>query len=264
MTTQTTDGQLSTRAGRRAAAQGGPTAPTGDRLPVPTRQRRPALAALAIVLILGGAALSGFLVFSSGQKKSVLVLTRDVAYGHQFTSGDFREAQLAFSADLRPVLVSQLPELVGSGYRARQPIAAGSVLTSGMIGTDVEIPSGGFVQAGVVAPDGQYPVEGLAPGDTVKVLYTPRSAEGASAGGIKGVPLNPGVTVIKKAYVKDVQRIEGGEDTGVWVTLLVENSELTQGRAEGLAVLQAANALRALSVQKLPESATAQTGGGER
>jgi hypothetical protein len=268
MTTQTTDGQTSTRASRRAGqAPGGfpaPPGPTGDRLPVPTRQRRPGLAALAVLLILGGSALSGFLVFTSGQKKDVLVLARDVAYGHQFTNDDFREAQVAFSSDLQPVLVSQLPELVSNGYRARQALSAGSVLTFGMITTEVEVPAGDYLQAGIVAEDGHYPVEGLSPGDTVKVLYTPRSSEGANAGGIKGIPLNPGTTLVKKAYVKDVQRIEGGDDTGVWITLLMENTELTKGQTEGLPILQAANAIRALSVQKFPESATSETGSGSR
>jgi hypothetical protein len=236
MTTQTTDGL--SRAARRAAGPGGgptpggPGGPTGDRLPVPTRQRRPALAALAVVLILGGAALSGYLVLSSGQKQSVLVLAQDVPYGHEFAASDFREAQLSYSSDLEPILTSQLGDLVG--------------------------------KAGVVAPDGQYPVEGVSPGDTVKVLYTPRSSGGDTAAAIKGVTLSPGVTLIKKAYVKDVQRIEGGDDTGVWVTLLIDNTELAAGRVEGLAILQAANALRALSVEKFPESTTAQTGGGER
>jgi hypothetical protein len=268
MTTQTTDGL--SRAARRAAGQGGgptpcgPGGPTGDRLPVPTRQRRPALAALAVVLILGGAALSGYLVLSSGQKQSVLVLAQDVPYGHEFAASDFREAQLSYSSDLEPILTSQLGDLVGNGYRAKQAIAAGTPLTAGMITTEIEIPSGNYVQAGVVAPDGQYPVEGVSPGDTVKVLYTPRSSGGDTAAAIKGVTLSPGVTLIKKAYVKDVQRIEGGDDTGVWVTLLIDNTELAAGRVEGLAILQAANALRALSVEKFPESTTAQTGGGER
>jgi SAF domain len=272
MTTQTTDGL--SRAARRAASQGAPppgpagpvasAGPTGDRLPVPTRRRRPALAALAVVLILGGAALSGYLVLSSGQKQSVLVLARDVPYGHEFAAGDFREAQLSYSSDLEPILTSQLTDLVGNRYRAKQAIAAGTPLTRGMITSQVEVPSGDYVQAGVVAPDGQYPVEGVSPGDTVKVLYTPRSTGGDTSALVKGASISPGATVIRKAYVKDVQRIEGGDDTGVWMTLLVDNSELTPGRVEGLAILQAANAVRALSVEKFPESTTSQTGGGER
>jgi hypothetical protein len=187
-----------------------------------------------------------------------------VLYGHEFAAGDFREAQLSYSSDLEPILTSQLTDLVGNRYRAKQAIAAGTPLTRGMITSQVEVPSGNYVQAGVVAPDGQYPVEGVSPGDTVKVLYTPRSTGGDTSALVKGASISPGATVIRKAYVKGVQRIEGGDDTGVWMTLLVDNSELTPGRVEGLAILQAANAVRALSVEKFPESTTSQTGGGER
>src|SRR5690349_24888724 len=91
MTTQTTNGELPTRAARRAAG----SVVAGDRLPVPTRQRRPRLALLALVLILGGAALAASLVLTSGRKQEYRVVAHDIALGRAPTRGAFRQLALA-------------------------------------------------------------------------------------------------------------------------------------------------------------------------
>jgi hypothetical protein len=259
--TQTTDPVWTSRGGRPAQGPGA-SGPPHDRIPVPTRQRRPALAALALVLVLGGAALSGFLVLSSGQKQSVLVLRNDVGYGHVFDNGDFREQQLALTGDIKPVLVSQLGELLAGRYHATTRIPAGSVLTYGMVTRLRPIPGNNFSELGVTVPEGQYPADGLAEGDVVKVLYTPPSDKGLPAGGVtNGSRLPLGATLVNQAYVRSV-RPAGGSQGGLLVSLIVRNEDLRQNGSNGLAITAAANAIRSLSLVRLPESTEPVTGDG--
>jgi hypothetical protein len=257
--TQTTD-PVWTRGGRPAPpGPPGASAPAGERIPIPTRQRRPALAALALVLVLGGAALSGFLVLNSGQKQGILVLADDVGYGHVFQAGDFREEQLSITGGIQPVRFDQLSELISGGYRATTNIPAGSVLTYGMISRHAPIPGNNFTEFGVTVPEGQYPADGLREGDIVKVLYTPSSDKGLSAGGVKGSPLPWGMTLVAQAFVSGVHSSSGGQG-GLVVSLIVRNEDLAANDKVGLAVAAAANAIRSISLVRLPESTKPVTG----
>jgi hypothetical protein len=250
--TQTTD---SVRARGDRPAQSGPAGASGparERIPIPIRQRRPALAALALVLVLGGAALSGFLVLNSGQKQGVLVLATDVGYGHVFQSSDFREEQLSISGGIKPVRFDQLGQLISGGYRATTNIPAGSVLTYGMVSPQPPIPGSNFTEFGVNVPEGQYPAEGLREGDVVKVLYTPTSDKGVPAGGAKGSALPWGMTLVGQAYVSGVHGASGGQG-GVVVSLIVRNEDLKDNDRNGLAIAAAANAIKSISLVRLPE-----------
>lgn len=267
--TQTTEtGPAWQRGGRsgqpaQPGQPGSPGPPGHERLPVPTRQRRPALAALALVLVLGGAALSAFLVINSGQKQSVLVLSNDVEFGHVFQVSDFREGQVSFSVpNVQPVLFSQLSELVSAHYRATVPIRKGSFLTTSMISRQIQVPSGGYATLAVSVPEGQYPPD-LSAGDKVKVLYTPTSDKGVAAGGIKnGTPLQVGRTLVDIAYVTSAASAVAGQGSIV-VTLVVKNEDLTPVTQAGLPMVAAANAVKSLSLIVLPQSTQYQTGDGQ-
>jgi hypothetical protein len=259
--TQSTDSVWTPRGGRPGQPPGA-QGPTHERIPVPTRQRRPALAALALVLVLGGAALSGFLVLNSGQKQSVLVLAKEVPYGHTFENSDFREEQLSLTGDIKPVLFSQLGQLLSGRYKATTRIPAGSVLTYGMVAPARRqpIPGSNYTEFGVTVPEGQYPAGGLAEGDIVKVLYTPTTDKGLPAGGIKnGTPLPAGMTLVNQAYVSAVQTAAGGQG-GLLVSLVVRNEDLTSNNRNGLAVAAAANAIKSISLVRLPEFTEPVTG----
>src|SRR3954447_21639447 len=112
MTTQTSDGAPWTRSAARPGG-GGPVPPGGDRLPVPTRQRRPAFAALALVLILAGAAVSGLMVMRTGQKTGVLVWQRDLVSWQVFKTANFEVVQMSYPSDIKPVQEDQLSQLIG-------------------------------------------------------------------------------------------------------------------------------------------------------
>src|SRR5829696_2639735 len=158
MTTHTTDGPLSARASRRGG-QG--TMPTADRLPVPTRQRRPML---ALVLILGGAALAATLVLTSGKKQQYLLVNNDIPLGQTLTRDDFRQQPLAAASSsvFAPVPVADFFSRV-EGKRALIPLKRGSLLSEGTFG-DAVAPARNLGQLSLDMPEGRYP-SGLAAGD---------------------------------------------------------------------------------------------------
>ncbi|CAA9240348.1 MAG: hypothetical protein AVDCRST_MAG41-1369 [uncultured Corynebacteriales bacterium] len=246
MTTQTTDGPLSTRASRRA---GQTTGMPADRLPVPTRQRRPLLALLALVLILGGAALAATLVLTSGQKQEYLLINRDVALGQTLTRDDFLQQPLAAtnSAVFAPVAVADFYSRV-NGKKALTPLKKGSLLAEGTFG-DAVTPAVGVGQIALNLPEGQYPA-GLVAGDVIKVLHTPRAnANGSTAqAGEKLLPR--GATLVQAAYVTSVAASSSGQN-GVVIGIDIRNQELAQSPNAGLPAVAAANAINAISVVKL-------------
>ena len=60
-----------------------PATTARGRLPVPSRDRRPALAALAILLVLAGALGSALVAYRSGSRVDVLVARHDIGPGEQ-------------------------------------------------------------------------------------------------------------------------------------------------------------------------------------
>lgn len=56
--------------------------------PLPLRQKRPGYAALAVVLIVGFAALGGYFYSQAGKKVPVVVVTTDVPVGHKIERSD--------------------------------------------------------------------------------------------------------------------------------------------------------------------------------
>lgn len=260
MTTQTTDGQLSTRASRRA---GPGTTLNGERLPVPTRQRRPMLALLALVLVLGGAALAATLVLTSGQKQDYLVLADDVALGQTLTNGDFKLQSLAATKSqlFAPVPSADFYSRV-EGRKALVPMKKGALLSEGTFG-DVLTPATGLGQLSLNVPEGRYP-SGLAAGDIVKVLYTPgsgASANGGSAAVPGERPMPRGTTLVQAAYVTSVEASSSGQN-GLVVGIDVRNVELAKSPNAGLPAVAAGNAANALTLVRLPPTSEYDKGDG--
>src|SRR5436190_679193 len=68
--------------------------PGGQRLPVPPRERKPALAMLAVLLILGGALASAYLVMQSGQRVAAIQISAQVAAGQKVPAAAITEVQI--------------------------------------------------------------------------------------------------------------------------------------------------------------------------
>jgi hypothetical protein len=244
----TTESTPATGRGRTTAA---------DRVPVPTRQRRPGLAALAIVLILGGAALSGYLAITSGNKTSVIALARDVEDGNLITAADLTTISVS-APGVNTVPASELDNVVKRQYRARGTYPRGLILVNGML-RGYHIPGEGYVSIALIVSEGQFPPQTITPGSAVKVLYSPKNG-GASQNNNAPPTVNiaPGSALVDAAYVLSTKTASNG---GGIFTIVVANGDQQDGQR--VANLVNANALGAITLLALPESVHPATGEGQ-
>ncbi|MER7467900.1 SAF domain-containing protein [Streptomyces sp. NPDC097981] len=144
------------------------------------RRRRPGLIALSIALIAAGG-LSGALLFTaSGQRSSVLVVSRDVPVGNAITDADLAPASLALDPAVRAVPVSKKAGMVGQ--RAAVALKSGSLLSPGQV-TSASLVKAGEQLVGVALKPSQLPASRLSPGQKVLIVSTPDPAQaGATAG----------------------------------------------------------------------------------
>lgn len=239
-------------------ATGRGRATSADRVPVPTRQRRPGLAALALVLILGGAALSGYIAITSGEKKGVIVLARDVPDGNLITAADLTTKDVS-APGVDTIPASQFNDVVNQHYRAQGRYPRGTILVPGMLAGRA-IPGQNYVSMALLVAEGQFPPQTITPGSAVKVIYTPRGNNGATdADGKPTIAgLVAGATLIEQAKV--VSSKTGSNGGGIF-TIVVPNSEaLTNNQLRFLAL---ANATQSITLVKLPDNVRPPTGEGQ-
>ncbi len=178
------------RAGRRAAA------PTPAGQIAPPRQRRPALAALALLLIVGGALVAGLLAVRMDTRVAVLAAQQAIEPGARITEDDLRVVQVA-SDDIGLIPEDYTDEVVGAF--ATTKIEADTLLTENNVSTDNPIPDGRAI--------GSVPLAGMrAPSSTVRSgdLDQVVRATGASGGTDKA-------EVLGTAYVLEVSEPETDE-----------------------------------------------------
>lgn len=144
------------------------------RLPAPVRDRRPALAALSLLLVLGGALTSALIAYRSGDRVDVLVARVPIAVGQTVKLSDFGIARVAPDDDAS--VIEKAAEANFDGASATTNIPVGTLLNRNMFlaGTSV-VPPGAAV-VGVVLSTGQRPAVDLRAGDVVRVFLVPRDA----------------------------------------------------------------------------------------
>ncbi len=183
--------------GKKSKKTASTTAP--NRLPS-TRERRPALAALAVLLIAGGAVLAGWLSLRQSQTESYLQTTDTILEGQRIEPGDIESVELP-KEGVNAIPASQEDDVVGSF--AQMEIPSGSILNPvGMLGDRPDL-GVGQSHIGLDLEAGQYP-PGLTVGDRVNVLELDGSSQG-------GLPLTetPGtVTKIDPAETGSGAEIE--------------------------------------------------------
>ncbi|WP_139739027.1 SAF domain-containing protein [Actinomyces wuliandei] len=149
-------------AGPVRVGQGGGTA----RLPSAPRERRPALAALAVLLILGGALLAGMLALRMGQRTEVLAAAVTIEAGQVITQDDLASTLVA--SDLGTLVrLDQAEQVIGQ--TARVEISQGQLLDTSQVAED-PLPGEGRQVVGVALEAGRFPATGLSPGDVVDVV----------------------------------------------------------------------------------------------
>lgn len=163
----------------------------GQRLPVSPRERKPALAALAVLLILGGALASAYLVMASGQRVSAIRIAQPVAAGQQIPQSALEEVQVG---DTGVQYINWSERLNVSRYYASVPLVKGALLTNGMISRTDEAAKGRLV-VGLALKPGQLPSDGVESGKKV-TLYAVGGGNGNGGGPRAGTVLAAEAIVI--------------------------------------------------------------------
>jgi hypothetical protein len=136
--------------------------------PLPIRQKRPGYAALAVVLIVGLAALGAYFYSQAGKKVPVVVVTTRVPVGHTIERSDLSTVQVA--GDVTAIGGANLNSVVGE--TAVVELLPNTLLQRAMV-TSAPALTSSAAQVGVAVSPGQIPADGLNPGDTVQVLQLP-------------------------------------------------------------------------------------------
>jgi hypothetical protein len=145
-----------------------PTAPGGRRLPSAARERRPALALLALLLVVVGAASAGLLVVKAGHKVAAIEVVQSVGPGEQIPGSALREVDISAADGIDYVPWSELVA-VERTFAANQ-IVSGTLLTQNMVVTSYNLYNGD-AQEGIFLKAGQVP-SNLQIGDKVQAFAT--------------------------------------------------------------------------------------------
>jgi hypothetical protein len=143
-----------------------PTTPAGRRMPSAPRERKPALAAIAVLLVALSAAGAGFLVNKAGHKVPAIEITQEVGQGQRIPASAIREVQISSDSNLDYV-AWQYADKVATVYAATR-IPAGTLLTQAMTSATNSL-AAGKVQVGLSLKAGQMPAN-LLIGDTVEAF----------------------------------------------------------------------------------------------
>jgi hypothetical protein len=143
-----------------------PTAPGGRRLPSAPRERKPALAALAVLLVAVGAVAAGLLVINAGHRVAAVEIVQQVGQGEQIPASAIREVEISSDSGLDYVAWQYAGRVAGV-YAATQ-IPAGTLLTQAMTSSTNNL-AAGKVEVGLSLKAGQVPGN-LLIGDTVEAF----------------------------------------------------------------------------------------------
>jgi hypothetical protein len=201
-------------------------AAAAQRLPVPPRERKPALAALAVILILGGALVSAYLVMASGQRVNAVSISQPVAAGQLIPDSALKQVQIG-NTGIQFINWTERTKITRS-YAAVN-LVPGTLLTNGMLAADTDAAKGRVI-IGLELKPSQVPAGGLSLGDKV-ALY---AVGAAGQGGIK-----PGTILAADALVQYVsysgdRRSSSSDNSLVSVAVLPDEAPaLSQAASAG-------------------------------
>ena len=180
-----------------------PTAPSARKLPGAPRERKPALAALAVVLILGGALAVGYLMLQNGKRVDAIQITQQIGQGQQIPPSAMQEVQVPANTGLHYVPWSQASQV--ARFFAAETIPPGTLLTSNMAVRTNQLTNGKAVM-GLALKDGQLP-SGLTVGDRINIYEVSDASEAC--------PGAPGSLLSGDAVVLGVSRPSSSSSSAV-------------------------------------------------
>lgn len=218
--------KIQERTGAGAGRSATPAQPSvGDRLPTPPRERKPALAALAVLLILVGALGATMLVLQAGDRVEVVQVTKEIQAGESANGSNTTSVLVAKDDSIHYVKWAQLDAL--KSLKARSTIYAGTVVIGDMFGEGASVPAG-KAAVGVALKEGQYPAD-IQPGDTMAVysVETGSSGSGSNSSNSDSTSTSSGGAIVDKAKVQKVaDNSDATVSTGnLSVTLLVDQAD---------------------------------------
>ena len=153
-------------------------------MPSAPRERKPALAALAVLLVALGAIAAGYLVINAGHRVGAVEITQQVGQGQRIPASAIREVEIASNSGINYVAWQYANRVTGV-YAAVQ-IPAGTLLTSAMTTATSNLAQG-KVQVGLSLKPGQAPAN-LLIGQSVEAfgVGTGSGCGAAAAGGTGG------------------------------------------------------------------------------
>jgi hypothetical protein len=165
----------------------------GERLPSPPRERKPALAALAVLLILAGALAATLLVMNAGDRVSVVRTTQNVPAGGTLDRSNTTDVLVAEDDSIHYLRWDQI-DLAAKQYKLKNAVPKGALVVGEMLnGKDVATVAEGKALVGLALKEGQYPGR-LKPGDTGAVYHVgkdagapPAGQSGSSSGGTRSL-----------------------------------------------------------------------------
>jgi hypothetical protein len=181
-------------------------------MPAAPRERRPALAVLALLLVVGGAAASGYLVLNAGKKVAAIEISHKVTQGQPLTVADMQEEDISGASPGSYVPWSFRNQVAGND--ASTMIPQGTLLIAGMTEKPGNQQNNG-PQVGLNVKAGQVPAS-LQPGDTVDVVAL------VAAQGTKAADVCPATTtdeILSTAVVNSVNPSASGDGANVTLSL---------------------------------------------
>ncbi|MDT0267932.1 hypothetical protein RM844_16755 [Streptomyces sp. DSM 44915] len=228
-----TEDRVSAAAKKSMAA--GPA--VGERLPAPPRERKPALAALAALLVLVGALGATILVMRAGDRVEAIKITERVPMGQRIPESAL-EPVLVAEDDAVSYVRWEQRQTVMEGLRPATDLVAGTVLVGEMLTGEPTLPEG-EVMVGVSLQPGQFP-SGLEAGDTVAAYWVgddgPAANSEQDAADGSGAGSGQESLLTDSAQVAAVHGDGGVGNSTLPVTLRVDQAvvaQLTRAAASG-------------------------------
>jgi hypothetical protein len=171
----------------RAAVPASPPPSGPVRPPTVARERKPALAALALLLIAIGVLASVYLQMQAGNRVGVIELTNSVQQGQQISAADITEIMVAKDSSINYVTWSERGLL--ARYTAQTTLVRGTILIGPMLTTSPTA-NGDTTTIAVALKSGQFPPT-VSQGSRVNAYYVgPVQGSPAGAGGASSTATN--------------------------------------------------------------------------
>ncbi|MBX9365457.1 MULTISPECIES: hypothetical protein [Streptomyces] len=229
--------KIQERTGAGAGRSAAPAQPSvGDRLPTPPRERKPALAALAVLLILVGALGVTMLVLQVGNRVEVVKVTKEIQAGESVGT-NVTSVMVAADDSINYVKWDQLATL--KTLKAKSTIYSDTVVMGQMFAKKASLPAG-KASVGLALKEGTYPAD-LKAGDLVsayRVSSTGSGSNSSDSNSGSGGTSSSGGALVDNARVNTVAADDDATvSTGnLSITVLVDQAD-----AAALASAAAAN-----------------------